>query len=217
MYFCKLIKILMSISILDSKGEFLPVMESFLSVQGEGFHTGLVSYFIRIGGCDVGCHWCDVKESWNPDLHPPVKVSEIVKNIPDYVLTVVITGGEPTLYNLDFLINELKKIGKQIHLETSGTGKIVKNVDWVCLSPKKNELPKKDFYVLADELKVIIHNKTDFKFAEEQARSVNSQTHLYLQPEWSRREQMSPLIIDYIKKNPRWKISLQTHKFLKIP
>ncbi len=210
-------KISMNINVLDSKGRFLPVMESFLSVQGEGFHTGLTSYFIRIGGCDVGCHWCDVKESWNPDLHPPVEVREIVKNVPDHIPTIVITGGEPTLYNLDFLIKELKKAGKQIHLETSGTGRIVKGMDWICLSPKKNENPKKDFYPVANELKIIIHNKTDFKFAEEQAKFVKRQTHLYLQPEWSNREKMTPLIIEYIKKNPRWKISLQTHKYLKIP
>ncbi len=207
----------MNANILDSKGQFLPIMESFLSIQGEGFHTGLASYFIRIGGCDVGCHWCDVKESWNPDLHPAIDVKEIVKKIPKHIQTIVLTGGEPTLYQLNFLEKLLKTENKQIHLETSGTGKITADFDWICLSPKKNELPKKEFYSLADELKVIIFNKTDFKFAEEQARYVRAKTQLYLQPEWSQRKKMLPLMIDFIKQHPQWKISLQTHKYLQIP
>ena len=202
---------------LDNEGLFLPVMEYFLSIQGEGYHTGVASFFIRIGGCDVGCHWCDVKESWNPEIHPLISVKEVTEKIPQNIPTVVLTGGEPSLYNLETLTNLLKKKGKKIHLETSGTGNFTGNFDWICLSPKKNEQPKKEFYEVADELKVIIQNKTDFKFAEEQARKLPGKTHLYLQPEWSQREKMIPLIIDFVQQNPKWKISLQTHKYLRIP
>ncbi len=208
----------MTQNILDSAGRFLPVMEHFLSLQGEGFHTGTASFFIRIGGCDVGCHWCDVKESWNPDLHPLQAVDDIVKFIPPQIKTVVITGGEPTLYNLDYLTDQLKQAGKIIHLETSGTGKLSGTFDWICLSPKKNELPKPVFYETAHELKMIIFNKTDFDFAEQQAAKIsNAKTQLYLQPEWSQRDKITPLIIRYIEAHPKWKISLQTHKYLNIP
>ena len=202
----------------ENDGRQLPVMEHFLSIQGEGYHTGLASYFIRIGGCDVGCHWCDVKESWNPERHPSMLVDELIELIPEHINTIILTGGEPTLYNLDYLTSKLKKKGKKIHLETSGTGNITGEYDWVCLSPKKNELPHPDFYQKADELKVIIQNKTDFNFAEKKAKLVKkSDCRLYLQPEWSQREKMTPLIIEYVQKNPHWLISLQTHKFLNIP
>jgi len=208
----------MTINILDDKGMHLPVMEYFTSLQGEGFHTGLASFFIRIGGCDVGCHWCDVKESWNPELHPLLNVDEVLDKIPSQINTVVITGGEPSLYNLSYITQSLKNRGKNIHLETSGTGRLTGDFDWICLSPKKNELPHKEFYQVADELKVIIQNKTDLLFAEQQATKVNSEKcRLYLQPEWSKRDEMTPLIIDYIEKNPQWKISIQTHKYLNIP
>jgi len=208
----------MGINILENNGKQLPVMEYFLSIQGEGYHTGTASFFIRIGGCDVGCHWCDVKESWNPDLHPLTSVDELLKYIPKHIETIVITGGEPTLYNLDYLTTKLHKTGKTIHLETSGTGYVSGNFDWICLSPKKNEAPKKEFYALADELKMIIHNKDDFNFAEKQSECIQSKNcKLFLQPEWSQREKMTPLIIDYVENNPKWKISLQTHKYLNIP
>ena len=209
---------LMKQNILDSDGRFLPVMEYFLSLQGEGFHTGTASFFLRIGGCDVGCHWCDVKESWNPERHPVSNIDDIIAKIPKHIKVVVITGGEPTLYNLNYLTQQLHNQGKQIHLETSGTGNLSGSFDWVCLSPKKNEKPKKEFFELANELKMIIFNKTDFDFAEKQADLLPDKScELYLQPEWSQRQKMIPLIIDYIQKNPQWKISLQTHKHLNIP
>jgi len=207
----------MTDNIFDNNSKYLPIMEDFLSIQGEGFYTGTASYFIRIGGCDVGCHWCDVKESWNPDLHPLVAIDNILKKIPKHIKTVVLTGGEPTLYDLSYLIRKLKEKDIQIHLETSGTGKISGKPDWICLSPKKNDNPKPEFYKIADELKVIIQNKTDFKFAQEQAFYVPENVKLYLQPEWSQREKMIPLIIAFVQKNPKWKISLQTHKYLNIP
>jgi organic radical activating enzyme len=208
----------MTYNILDSEGKNLPVMEYFLSLQGEGFHTGLASFFIRIGGCDVGCHWCDVKESWNPEKHPVTQVDEIIPKIPDNIKTVVITGGEPSLYNLTYLTERLHQNHKQIHLETSGTSVLKGAFDWICLSPKKNELPLPDYYQLADELKIIIYNKTDFEFAEKQAKLVkNSHCQLFLQPEWSQRKKMLPLIVAYIEQNPKWKISLQTHKYINIP
>ena len=208
----------MTNNIFDNDGRQLPVMEHFLSIQGEGYHTGLASYFIRIGGCDVGCHWCDVKESWDPALHPLVTIDTILNQIPKHIGTVIITGGEPTLYNLTYLTAKLKEQGKVIHLETSGTGYASGSFDWICLSPKKNELPKPEFYQKADELKVIIQNKTDFDFAESQAGLLqNTGCKLYLQPEWSQREKMTPLIINYVQNHPRWQISLQTHKYLNIP
>lgn len=204
-------------NILDDAGKNLPIMEHFLSIQGEGFHTGLASYFIRVGGCDVGCHWCDVKESWNPELHPLTQVDAILKQIPNHIQTIVLTGGEPLLYNLQYITSELHKAKKNIHLETSGTSNFSGEIDWICLSPKKNELPKPEMYQKADELKVIIFNKTDFEFAEKQAQFVSKDCQLFLQPEWSQREKMIPQIIDYVTQNPKWKISLQTHKYLRIP
>ncbi len=207
----------MKLKELDKEGLYLPIMEYFLSIQGEGYHTGTASFFIRIGGCDVGCHWCDVKESWNPEIHPLLSVKEVIQKIPSHIETVVLTGGEPSLYNLEKITGLLREKGKKIHLETSGTGNFTGSFDWICLSPKKNEHPKEEFYQVADELKVIIQNKTDFKFAEEQAEKVADGIQLFLQPEWSRREKMSPEIISYVQQNPKWKISLQTHKYLRIP
>jgi len=202
---------------MSEEGKFLPVMETFVSVQGEGFHTGTPSFFIRIGGCDVGCHWCDVKESWNPELHPLRDADEIVSQIPPQIGTVILTGGEPTLYPLDYLTRKLKEAGKTVHLETSGTGSLSGTFDWICLSPKKNMPPLPDIYSRAGELKIIVHNKTDFEFAEREAAKVRPGTHLYLQPEWSRREKMLPIIIDYILAHPQWKLSVQTHKYIGIP
>lgn len=200
------------------QGLLLPVMEQFYTVQGEGFYTGKAAYFIRIGGCDVGCHWCDVKESWNPDLHPLTALNDVLaftKEIP--AKTVVITGGEPLMYNLNPLTEELKKRNFNTHIETSGAYPLSGTWDWICLSPKKIKLPKQEIYQVANELKMIIYNKSDFKFAEEQAAKVNKDCILYLQPEWSKREKVIPLMVDYVMKNPKWKVSLQTHKYLNIP
>lgn len=198
-------------------GEMLPLMEEFYTIQGEGFHTGKAAYFIRVGGCDVGCHWCDVKESWNADLHPPTLANQIVENAKKYSDTVVITGGEPLMWSMDYLTNTLQSQGVKTHIETSGAYKFSGVWDWFCLSPKKTKLPLKEAYENADELKVIIYNKNDFQFAEEQASKVGENCVLFLQPEWSKREKMTPMIVDYVMENPKWKISLQTHKYLNIP
>jgi len=200
-----------------AKGEMLPLMEEFYTIQGEGFHTGTAAYFIRVGGCDVGCHWCDVKESWNADLHPPTPTSLIVNNAKQYADTVVVTGGEPLTWDMSLLTQQLKDSGMRVHIETSGAYEVTGIWDWFCLSPKKTKLPVQGAYDHADELKVIIYNKHDFVFAEEQAQKVNDKAILFLQPEWSKREEMTPLIIDYVMTNPKWRISLQTHKYLNIP
>ena len=202
---------------LIDKGEMLPLMEEFYTIQGEGFHTGKAAYFIRIGGCDVGCHWCDVKESWDANLHPPTLTSKIVSNAKKFAKTVVVTGGEPFMWNLINLTRLLHLNEIKTHVETSGAYQITGTWDWVCLSPKKTKLPLEDNYLVANELKIIVTNKTDFKFAENQAVKVSKQCELFLQPEWSKREKVTPLIIDYVMNNPQWKISLQTHKYLNIP
>ena len=202
---------------LVNKGEMLPLMEEFYTIQGEGSHTGKAAYFIRIGGCDVGCHWCDVKESWNADLHPPTHADLIVENAKKHADTVVITGGEPLMWKLDYITNNLQKNNIKTHIETSGAYAFSGKWDWFCLSPKKTKLPLEEVYKEADELKMIIHNMNDFKFAEEQALKVSDNCELFLQPEWSKREKMIPEIVDYVMKNPQWKISLQTHKYLEIP
>jgi len=198
-------------------GKMLPLMEAFYTIQGEGFHKGTAAYFVRIGGCDVGCHWCDVKESWNADLHPPTNVEAIVKDAASYSNTIVVTGGEPLMWNMKPLTDLLKTKNLQTHIETSGAYNLTGTWDWICLSPKKLKLPTKEIYKKADELKVIVYNKSDFKFAEEQAVKVNKECILYLQPEWSRRDKVIPLIVDYVMENPKWKVSLQTHKYLNIP
>jgi organic radical activating enzyme len=198
------------------KGEVLPLMEAFYSIQGEGFHKGKASYFIRIGGCDVGCHWCDVKESWDAKEHPLASTKEIVKNSLEYSEMVVVTGGEPLMWDMSILTKELKENNKKIHIETSGAYNLTGNWDWICLSPKKQMKPIDEIYKKADELKVIIYNNNDFKFAEDQAKKISSKAHLFLQPEWENREKMMPIIVNYVKKNPRWKVSLQTHKYLGI-
>jgi 7-carboxy-7-deazaguanine synthase len=202
---------------LINKGEMLPLMEEFYTIQGEGFHTGKAAYFIRIGGCDVGCHWCDVKESWNAKLHPPTLASSIVENVKKYANTVVITGGEPLMWDLNYITNSLQKNNIKTHIETSGAYKLSGKWNWICLSPKKTKLPLKEIYSKTNELKVIVYNKSDFKFAEEQAAKVSENCELFLQPEWSKREKMTPFIVDYVMNNPKWKISLQTHKYLNIP
>lgn len=200
-----------------AKGLSLPLMEAFYTLQGEGYHKGSAAYFIRIGGCDVGCHWCDVKESWNAELHPPTDISVIVEEAKKYSNTVVVTGGEPLMWSMDPLTNALHEKEIQIHIETSGAYPLSGNWDWFCLSPKKNKLPISDAYQRADELKMIVYNKDDLRFAEEQAAKVNKNCKLFLQPEWSKRDTVMPLLVDYVLENPKWKVSLQTHKYLNIP
>ena len=195
----------------------LPLMEEFYTIQGEGYHKGTAAYFIRVGGCDVGCHWCDVKESWNPNSHPPTDVNAIAENAAKYSKTIVITGGEPLTWDMGPLTQLLKEKGMETHIETSGAYPLSGTWDWICLSPKKLKLPTKAVYEAADELKVIIYNKDDFRFAEEQSAKVSPTCKLYLQPEWSKRDTMMPAIVDYVMKHPKWIVSLQTHKYLNIP
>ena len=203
-------------SLID-KGEMLPLMEEFYTVQGEGFHKGTAAYFIRIGGCDVGCHWCDVKESWNADLHPPTFTEKIVKNASKYSNTVVVTGGEPLIWNMEPLTHMLKKNNLNIHIETSGAYDLTGTWDWVCLSPKKMQAPLTEIKPLISELKVIVNNKHDFVWAQEQREGLSADCKLYLQAEWSKRETVIPMIIDFIKENKEWTISLQSHKYMNIP
>ena len=202
---------------LVKQGKMLPLMEAFYTIQGEGYHTGKAAYFIRVGGCDVGCHWCDVKESWDADLHPPTLVETIVENAKKHSDTIVITGGEPLMWSMDYLTNLLQKNNMKTHIETSGAYSFSGKWDWFCLSPKKTKLPLDEVYKEANELKMIIHNKSDFEFAEQQAVKVSEKCELFLQPEWSKKEKMTSEIVDYVMKNPKWKISLQTHKYLNIP
>lgn len=199
-------------------GQLLPIMEEFYTIQGEGFHTGKPAYFIRIGGCDVGCHWCDVKESWDASLHPLVEVDKVVTNaLAQPSKVVVITGGEPLTFNLSYLTERLTEEGIQVHIETSGAHPFSGRFDWVCLSPKKTAPPQDEYYPKAHELKVIIYNRHDFEWAEQQAQKVSGDCKLYLQPEWSRREAVLPQIIDYVMSHPQWNVSLQTHKYMNIP
>lgn len=193
-------------------------MEHFYTLQGEGRYTGHASYFIRLGGCDVGCVWCDVKDSWDASKHPLVEVSAMV----DFVSAskspiAVITGGEPLMHDLTDLTASLKNVGIRTHIETSGAHPLSGSWDWICLSPKKFKSPLNEVVVKANELKVVIYNKSDFEWAEKFASMVSSDCLLYLQPEWSKSAEVNPLIISYIKENPRWIFSLQTHKFLDIP
>jgi len=200
------------------EGKLLPVMEEFYSLQGEGHNIGKAAYFLRIGGCDIGCSWCDVKESWNAELHPLVSTDTIVKNILNCpAKAVVVTGGEPLQYNLDYLCSLLKENNIQTFLETSGSFQVSGEWDWICLSPKKKSPPLDEVYSLASELKVIIHDESDFIWAEENAKKLTSETILLLQPEWSRRKEMMPLIVSYILNHPKWNISLQSHKYMNIP
>ena len=199
------------------KGEVLPLMEAFYTIQGEGFHKGKASYFIRIGGCDVGCHWCDVKESWDAQAHPLVSTEKIIEDALEHSDTIVITGGEPLMWDMTSLTKGLRNNNKKIHIETSGAYELTGDWDWICLSPKKRKNPVGEIYKKANELKVIIYNTDDLKFAEQQAEKTNSNAHLFLQPEWGNRKKMMPVMVDYVKKNPKWKISLQSHKYLNIP
>jgi len=196
----------------------LPVMEQFYTLQGEGFHTGKAAYFIRLAGCDVGCFWCDVKESWDAQDHPDKPVETVVQLAKESRSPIaVITGGEPLIYNLNYLTEQLQEVNLQTHIETSGAYPLSGQWDWVCLSPKKFKAPTLDVIKAANELKIVVYNKSDFEWAEKYAEQVNPSCQLFLQPEWSRQEQMVPLIIEYVKANPQWRISLQTHKFMDIP
>lgn len=206
-----------SISLAVEKGEMLPLMEEFYTIQGEGSHTGKAAYFIRVGGCDVGCHWCDVKESWDPEKHPPTAVAQIVENAAKYSKTIVVTGGEPLTWDMNPLTAGLKSKGMQVHIETSGAYPLTGTWDWICLSPKKVKMPLPEVYTAAHELKVIIYNKHDFAFAKAESEKVSATCKLYLQPEWSVSEKMIPLITEFVMENPEWHVSLQTHKYLNIP
>lgn len=196
----------------------LPVMESFYTIQGEGFHQGRAAYFIRLGGCDVGCVWCDVKESWDRSKHPLQSIDTIVAGAATHPgRLAVITGGEPLMHNLDALTHALHEAGFQTNIETSGAWPLSGEWDWICLSPKKFKAPVPDIVPLANELKVVIFNKTDFAWAEKYAAQTAPNCKLYLQPEWDRSAQMTPLIIEYIKEHPQWEFSLQIHKYINVP
>ncbi len=199
-------------------GKKIPLVEEFYTIQGEGYHTGKAAYFIRVGGCDVGCSWCDTKFSWNPSLHPVVPAEQIVEHVTEHpAAAVVVTGGEPLMVNMDYLTRLLKEKGIETFLETSGAYELSGTWDWVCLSPKKSAPPVESLFGEADELKVIIASEEDLEWAVANSSKVASHCKLYLQPEWSRREQILPLIIEFSKKNPRWMISIQSHKYMRIP
>ena len=203
---------------LVAEGLMLPLMEAFYTIQGEGYHSGKSAFFLRIGGCDVGCHWCDVKESWNADLHPPTEIYKMIDQILAYpAKTVVVTGGEPLMWNMQPLTDRLHNNGMSVHIETSGAYPLSGDFDWICLSPKKNNPPKDAIIPLTNELKIIIHNLNDFKWAEQYAAKCSSNCKLYLQPEWSKVQEMMPHITDYVMKHPKWNVSLQTHKYMGIP
>ena len=196
----------------------LPVMESFYTLQGEGFHQGKAAYFIRLGGCDVGCVWCDVKESWDASKHPSRPVSQLVAEAAAHPgRLVIITGGEPLLHDCTALTDQLHQAGFATHIETSGSSPFSGEWDWICLSPKKFKAPLPEILPLANELKIIIYNKTDFDWAEQWAAQMSPGCKLYLQPEWSKSATVTPLIIDYIKDHPEWGFSLQLHKYINVP
>lgn len=193
-------------------------MEDFYTIQGEGFYQGHAAYFIRLGGCDVGCVWCDVKESWDADAHPLVSVEEMVRRAKTSgTKLVVITGGEPAMHDLTLLTKTLQQAGLQTNIETSGVYPLTGTWGWVCFSPKKFKAPDPSIFKQANELKVIVYNKSDFSWAEEFAGKVRSACKLYLQPEWSKEKEMLPQIIEYVKANPKWEVSLQIHKYMNIP
>jgi 7-carboxy-7-deazaguanine synthase len=205
-------------TVLISDGSKLPVVEEFFSVQGEGYQTGRAAYFIRLGGCDIGCSWCDSRFSWNPKLHPMVETEIIINHIIESGAdSVVVTGGEPLMWSLDFLCDGLKRKNISTFIETSGAYPLTGTWNWICLSPKKNMPPLDEICNVADELKVIIQDKSDFEWAERYHKLVNNECRLYLQPEWSSFEKIVPEIVEYIKKNTVWRISLQVHKYMHIP
>ena len=205
----------------------LPVMESFYTLQGEGYHQGRAAYFIRLGGCDVGCVWCDVKDSWDADAHPKFSIDEIINKANSEWLVasdslslkplIVITGGEPLMHNLDELTKAIQTQGFETNIETSGSSPLSGSWNWICLSPKKFKAPLPEILPLANELKIVVFNKADFDWAEKYAAQVNPNCKLYLQPEWDKAATVTPLIIDYIKANPKWRLSLQIHKYINVP
>ena len=200
-------------------------MEAFYTLQGEGSHSGKAAYFIRLGGCDVGCVWCDVKDSWDAGKHPVKTIDQIIatikKDIPanqqSTLPIIVITGGEPLMHDLTALTQSLHDAGFTINIETSGSSPLSGELDWICLSPKKFKAPLPEVIPMANELKIVVFNKSDFAWAEQYAAAVSPNCKLYLQPEWDKREQMTPLIVNYIKQHPRWQLSLQTHKYIGVP
>ncbi len=199
-------------------GEKLPLIEEFYTLQGEGYHAGSAAYFIRVGGCDIGCRWCDTKLSWRADLHRLATVAEIIaKAASTPAKAIVVTGGEPTTYNLEPLCREIARHHIRAFLETSGAYPLTGKWDWICLSPKKQQLPQPEFYLIANELKVIIQDVDDLEHAEREASKFKNIENLYLQPEWSKHQEMTPVLIDYIRKHPQWKLSVQLHKYLNIP
>jgi 7-carboxy-7-deazaguanine synthase len=203
---------------LKSEGSVLPVVEEFFTLQGEGYQTGRAAYFIRLGGCDIGCSWCDSRFSWNPILHPMIETTTLIENVvKSGADSVVVTGGEPLMWNLDLLCKGLKSKNISTFIETSGAYPSSGKWDWICLSPKKNMPPEDDICKAADELKVIIQDTSDIEWAEIYCGLVRQDCRLFLQPEWSRFENIVPEIVDYIKKNPKWRISLQVHKYMHIP
>jgi 7-carboxy-7-deazaguanine synthase len=196
----------------------LPVMEAFYTLQGEGFYQGKAAYFIRLGGCDVGCVWCDVKDSWDAARHPQLSIDEIVEQAASYPgRLAVITGGEPLLHQLDALTNALHAAGFKTNIETSGSSPLSGQWNWICLSPKKFKFPLPEVVPHAHELKVVIFNKTDFDWAEKYAALVSPACKLYLQPEWDKADTITPLIVEYIKQNPKWGLSIQAHKYINVP
>ena len=202
----------------QSERESLPLVEEFFSIQGEGFHAGKAAWFIRLGGCDVGCNWCDTKFAWDPDLHPMISTDLIIKNaVSSGADSVVVTGGEPLMWNLDHLCSGLKENQIRTFIETSGARPLSGKWDWICLSPKRNMLPVEDIWLRADELKIIIEKPDDFLWAEEYRLHVSNACRLFLQPEWSRFKSVIPTIVDFVRKNPEWRISLQIHKYMHIP
>ena len=202
----------------NKTGETLPVMEAFYTIQGEGFHSGRSAYFIRLGGCDVGCHWCDVKDSWEANKHPVLHVSDIVQMATQYPSRfAVITGGEPAMYDLSPLTRLLKENGFEVAVETSGVYPLTGEIDWICVSPKKFKPVLPEMLEVAHELKVIINHNSDYQFAEQYVSTVSKDCKLYLQAEYSKFDQHIPGMVEFVKINPRWKISLQTHKIINVP
>ncbi|NME69067.1 7-carboxy-7-deazaguanine synthase QueE [Flammeovirga aprica] len=199
-------------------GLSLPVMEAFYTIQGEGAYTGQAAYFIRLAGCDVGCVWCDVKESWEQDKHPVLAVEEIVQNAKKYPgRLAIITGGEPLMHDLGPLTQKLKEEGFHINIETSGAHPLSGELDYITLSPKKFKQPVDEVYAQASEFKVVVYNKADLKWAIELSEKLSENCKLYIQPEWSKRAKITPLLVEFVKSNPEWQLSLQTHKYIDIP
>lgn len=204
--------------ILELEDDKIPILEEFYSIQGEGFNTGKAAYFVRVGGCDLACRWCDSKETWKPEIHHFVKIQSIIDRVKQTAAnTIVVTGGEPLTYNFDKFCEIARSSNLKLMIETCGAYPFSGKWDWICLSPKRQKPPMEDYYLKANELKVIIYEETDLLWAEECAKKVNNKCILFLQPEWSRFETTKDMIVNYAKNNPKWNVSIQTHKFLRIP